>query len=221
MPVAGQEAKKVSVMRDLFSAESVEICPGMILLRQYADSAELQSGLESVLAVSPLRRLQTTRGFYLSVQSSNCGQLGWVSDRQGYRYSELDPLTGKPWPSMPAVFRALAQRAAEAAGFAGFDPDGCLINHYEPGTQMGAHQDKDESDFGAPIVSVSMGIDARFFVTGPERRGRSRAVDLSDGDVVVFGGPARRYYHGVRKLKYSEHPRFGAVRWNLTFRKAG
>lgn len=209
------------MMRDLFSTESEEICPGMVLLRQFVDSAELQPDLESILAVSPLRRMQTRRGFYLSVQSTNCGQLGWISDRQGYRYSELDPLTDQSWPDMPKNFRVLAQRAAESVGFPGFDPDSCLINHYLPGTQMGAHQDRDESDFSAPIVSVSLGIDARFFVTGPERRGRSSAVDLSDGDVIVFGGPARHYYHGVRKLKFSEHPRFGAVRWNLTFRKAG
>ena len=190
-------------MRDLFASDVEEICPGMVLLREYVDTAALQPELEAVLAVSPLRRLQTSRGFYLSVQSSNCGQLGWVSDRQGYRYSPIDPLTGDPWPAMPAPFRALAQRAAKAAGFEKFEPDGCLVNYYLPGTQMGAHQDRDESDFGAPIVSVSMGIDARFFVTGPERLGRSRAVDLSDGDVLVFGGPARRYYHGVRKLKHS------------------
>jgi len=209
------------MMRDLFDTDSLEICPGMVLLRQFADTASLQPVLESLLAVSPLRRMQTTRGFYLSVQSSNCGQLGWVSDRRGYRYSELDPLTGQAWPDIPAAFRTLAQQAARSAGFAGFDPDGCLINQYVPGAQMGAHQDRDESDIDAPIVSVSMGIDARFFVTGSERRGRSTAVDLSDGDVVVFGGPARLHYHGVRKLKHSEHPRFGAVRWNLTFRKAG
>ncbi len=221
MPVAGQEMKKASMMRDLFASDTVDICPGMVLLRQFVDTAELQPELESILTVSPLRRMQTSRGFYLSVQSSNCGQLGWVSDRQGYRYSTLDPLTGQSWPAMPKAFRALAQHAAECAGFPGFMPDGCLINQYQPGAQMGAHQDRDEADADAPIVSVSMGIDARFFVTGPERRGRSSAVDLSDGDVVVFGGPARHHYHGVRKLKFSEHPRFGAVRWNLTFRKAG
>ena len=201
-------------------SDSVEICPGMILLRDYADSALLKPHLESVLAVSPLRRMQTSRGFHMSVQTSNCGQAGWVSDRQGYRYTAMDPLTEAPWPEMPTVFRELAEQAATAAGFPGFHPDACLINHYQPGTQMGAHQDRDESDFTAPIVSVSLGIDARFFVIGSRRRGSSIAVDLSDGDVLVFGGPARKTYHGVRKLKYSEHPRFGAVRWNMTFRKA-
>lgn len=205
---------------DLFT-DSIEICPGMLLWKRFADTRALQPELASLLTVSPLRRMQTTRGFHMSVQTSNCGSLGWVSDRRGYRYTDTDPVTGKPWPDMPPAFRELATRAADLSGFPGFQPDSCLINHYEPGTQMGAHQDKDESDFDAPIVSVSMGINARFFVTGPERRGSSSAVDLSDGDVVVFGGPARRFYHGVRKLKQSEHPLFGAVRWNLTFRKAG
>ncbi len=192
----------------------------MILLKDYADSSLLKPELETVLAAAPLRRMQTSRGFYLSVQTSNCGDVGWVSDRRGYRYSATDPLTDAPWPTLPAAFRELAERAADEAGFPGFQPDACLINHYLPGTQMGAHQDRDESDFSAPVVSVSLGIEARFFVIGSRRRGSSIAVDLSDGDVVVFGGPARKFYHGVRKLKFSEHPRFGAARWNLTFRKA-
>ncbi|ASJ75417.1 alpha-ketoglutarate-dependent dioxygenase AlkB [Granulosicoccus antarcticus] len=206
-------------MRDLFS-DSVEICPGMVLLRDFADSAALQGELESVLMAAPLRRMQTSRGSYMSVQTSNCGQFGWLSDRQGYRYSDIDPLTGEPWPVMPVIFRQLAETAAELAGFPGFRPDACLINYYQPGTQMGAHQDRDESDCDAPIVSVSLGINARFFVLGSERRGSSIPVNLSDGDVLVFGGPARLFFHGVRKLKFSEHPRFGPVRWNLTFRKA-
>lgn len=201
--------------------EAVLIVPGMQLHREFVDTRTLQPALAAVLAESPLRRMQTARGFQMSVQSSNCGELGWISDRRGYRYSPIDPDTGKAWPDMPAAFRLLAEQAADASGYSGFRPDACLINHYAPGVGMGAHQDRDEVDFDAPIVSVSMGIDARFFVIGPERRGRSTAVDLHDGDVLVFGGPARRFYHGVRKLKAAEHPHFGAVRWNLTFRKAG
>jgi alkylated DNA repair protein (DNA oxidative demethylase) len=156
----------------------------------------------------------------MSVETSNCGSLGWVSDRRGYRYTEIDPLNGEPWPVMPEIFQEIAEKAAMTAGFPRFRPDSCLINYYVPGTQMGAHQDKDEKDFSAPIVSVSMGIDARFFVLGQERRGTSTSVDLSDGDVVVFGGPSRLFFHGVRKLKTSSHEVFGASRWNLTFRKA-
>lgn len=207
-------------MNDLFSS-SVSILPGMQLHQQFVDTRSLQPALEAVLAQAPLRRMQTARGHEMSVQSTNCGELGWWSDRQGYRYTTHDPLSGKPWPEMPAVFRQLAQRAARESGHDSFKPDACLINRYEPGTQMGAHRDNDERDFSAPIVSVSMGIEARFFVIGPERRGRSKAVDLRDGDVLVFGGPARRFFHGVRKLKPGEHPVFGSVRWNLTFRKAG
>lgn len=157
----------------------------------------------------------------MSVETSNCGSLGWISDRKGYRYTPNDPLSGEPWPDIPEVLMIIAEQAALVAGYDGFRPDSCLINHYVPGTQMGAHQDKDEKDFDAPIVSVSLGIDARFFVLGAERRGTSKSVDLSDGDVVVFGGPSRLFFHGVRKLKASSHAVFGASRWNLTFRKAG
>jgi len=157
----------------------------------------------------------------MSVETSSCGQLGWVSDRKGYRYVRRDPLTEKPWPSMPQVLQELANAAALEAGYPGFSPDSCLINHYVPGTQMGAHQDKDEADFSQPIVSVSLGISARFFVVGPQRTGKSTSVDLMDGDVIVFGGPSRRFFHGVRKLKATNHPRLGPHRWNLTFRKAG
>lgn len=206
---------------DLFPEQAINICAGMVLLPEFADSETLQKPLQQVLESSPLRQMQTSRGFMMSVHTSNCGNLGWVSDRSGYRYETCDPLNGAPWPAIPDAFLQLATDAAEQAGFGHFQPDACLINQYRPGTQMGAHQDKDESDFSQPIVSVSLGIDARFYVIGPEKRGKSIPVDLSDGDVVVFGGPARRHYHGVRKLKEATHPRFGAFRWNLTFRKAG
>lgn len=206
-------------MSDLIS-QVIEICPGMYVLPGYANSEALREPLEQLLTSSPLRQMKTSRGKSMSVHTSNCGRVGWISDTRGYRYVDTDPLTGEPWPAMPVEFSTLASAAALEAGFRGFEPDACLINHYQPGTQMGAHQDRDESDFSQPIVSVSLGIDARFFVIGPERQGTSIPVDLSDGDVVVFGGPARKYYHGVRKLKASTHSRFGAVRWNLTFRKA-
>ncbi len=200
--------------------ENIEICPGVIHLPAFADSAQLHSVLQEVLQRAPLRQMQTSRGFPMSVRTSNCGEVGWVSDRRGYRYTQTDPVSEQAWPDMPQAFSSLAQQAAQTAGFPGFVPDACLINHYVPGTQMGAHQDKDEQDFSAPIVSVSLGIDARFYVIGPERRGTSTAIDLSDGDVVVFGGPARKHYHGVRKLKASTHPIWGESRCNLTFRKA-
>ena len=157
----------------------------------------------------------------MSVAMTNCGSLGWVSDRRGYRYSATDPETDKPWPAMPKQLMELASSAAAKAGYAAFTPDACLINQYKPGAQMGAHQDRNEHSFAHPIVSVSLGIVARFFVIGPQKQGPSKSVDLQDGDVVVFGGPARKHFHGVRKLKEATHPTLGAVRWNLTFRTAG
>lgn len=193
----------------------------MFLLRGFADSQQLMPELIDVLSQAPLRHMQTSRGYQMSVKTSNCGTLGWISDRRGYRYSETNPVNGLTWPVMPTCFLELATNAAQSAGFGDFVPDACLINQYVPGTQMGAHQDRDEADFAFPIVSVSIGIDARFFVIGAQRKGKSISVDLSDGDVIVFGGPARKFYHGVRKLKVSSHPVFGAVRWNLTFRRAG
>ncbi len=206
-------------MTELFD-DVVTICPGMYLLPGFADSRALDAQMQGVLTAAPLRRMQTMRGFLMSVQTTSCGDVGWISDRKGYRYASCDPVTGNTWPAIPQGFADLANSAAQRAGFEDFTPDTCLINCYEPGTQMGAHQDKDEVNFDQPIVSVSLGIDARFFVVGPTRTGKSTAVDLTDGDVVVFGGPARRHYHGVRKLKLSSHDHFGAVRWNLTFRKA-
>ncbi|MFT4725963.1 MAG: alkylated DNA repair protein (DNA oxidative demethylase) [Granulosicoccus sp.] len=205
---------------DLFSNPHI-LYLGMTHLPKFVDTGLLRPAIETILSSSPLRRMETQRGHFMSVETSNCGSLGWVSDRRGYRYAEIDPLTGEPWPVMPELFKRIAEKAAMTAGFPKFRPDSCLINYYVPGTQMGAHQDKDEKDFSAPIVSVSMGIDARFFVLGPERRGTSTSVDLSDGDVVVFGGASRLFFHGVRKLKTASHEVFGASRWNLTFRKAG
>ena len=193
----------------------------MTHLPKFVEAESLKPIIESILLTSPLRQMETQRGHVMSVKTSNCGSLGWISDRRGYRYVDIDPITERPWPAMPGPFLKMAEDAASAAGFSGFRPDSCLINHYVPGTQMGAHQDKDEQDYSAPIVSVSLGIDARFFVIGPQRRGTSTAVDLSNGDVVVFGGPSRLFFHGVRKLKASTHEVFGASRWNLTFRKAG
>lgn len=211
-------AETGSLFSGLQAAE--EILPGWWYLPGFADSERLAPVLASVCAAAPVRRMQTPRGFTMSVAMTSCGDAGWVSDRRGYRYSPEDPLTGKPWPAMPSVLSTLANAASRASGFGDFIPDVCLVNRYLPGTQMGAHQDRDEVDFSVPIVSVSLGIPARFFIVGDQRQGRSTPVDLVDGDVIVFGGPARRQFHGVRKLKAGEHPLFGQTRWNLTFRKA-
>jgi alkylated DNA repair protein (DNA oxidative demethylase) len=156
----------------------------------------------------------------MSVAMTNCGALGWVSDPTGYRYSECDPATGRPWASMPASFASLARRAAAAAGFPDFAPDACLVNRYEPGARLTLHQDKDERDFGEPIVSVSLGVPATFLFGGARRKDPVARVPLEHGDVVVWGGPARLRYHGVAPLARGEHWFAGGARMNLTLRRA-
>jgi alkylated DNA repair protein (DNA oxidative demethylase) len=152
---------------------------------------------------------------------TNCGPLGWVSDSNGYRYEAVDPVSGLPWPHMPDAFRTLASNAATDAGFGKFIPDACLINRYEPGARLTLHQDKDERDFDQPIVSVSLGLPAVFVFGGLDRSDKVIRVNLTHGDVVVWGGPARLRYHGVLALKEGHHPLVGGHRINLTFRKAG
>ncbi len=159
-------------------------------------------------------------GHKMSVAMTNCGNFGWVSDETGYRYDPLDPLTGRPWPLMPEPFRQLAAGAALAAGFTAFKPDACLINRYQAGAQMGLHQDKNENDFGAPIVSVSLGLPAVFLFGGMSRSERPRRIQLHSGDIVVWGGALRLAYHGVARLTTGDHPLTGPYRINLTFRKA-
>lgn len=156
----------------------------------------------------------------MSVAMTNCGPLGWVSDRHGYRYQPLDPDSGQPWPAMPPVFCQLAQDAAAAAGYPGFAPDACLINRYAPGARLSLHQDRDEADYAHPIVSVSLGIAAVFLWGGVRRADKARRIALWHGDVVVWGGPARLRFHGVLPLAEAQHPSTGGQRINLTFRKA-
>lgn len=197
--------------------------PGALLLRGFAlqAEAELLAAVEAITAAAPLRHMQTPGGQRMSVALSNCGALGWVSDRAGYRYSALDPDSGRPWPALPAVLAELAGQAAAAAGFADFCPDACLVNRYVPGARMGLHQDRDERDLRQPIVSISLGLPALFLFGGLQRSERALRVPLGHGDVLVWGGPARLRYHGVLALKEGEHPRLGAQRINLTLRRAG
>jgi alkylated DNA repair protein (DNA oxidative demethylase) len=205
-------------------AQRVEpLAEGAQVLRGFAlDVADaLLDGAQSVMAQAPLRQMITPGGLRMSVAMTNCGPVGWVSDRAGYRYAPLDPTTGQPWPAMPRVFATLARRAAAEAGFDGFAPDACLINRYEPGTRLSLHQDRDERDYGAPIVSVSLGVSAIFLFGGSKRSDKTLRTRLEHGDVVVWGGPARLRYHGVLPLEQSSHPRTGPLRFNLTFRKAG
>ena len=190
--------------------------PGFALERAGAVLAVV----DAVTQEAVFRKMQVPGGGTMSVAMSNCGRAGWVSDASGYRYSETDPLTGRPWPAMPDVVAALAQEAAQAAGFAGFDPDACLINRYEPGARMGLHQDRDERDRKAPIVSVSFGLQATFLFGGAKRSDSQVKLTLEHGDVVVWGGSARLYYHGIAPLRDGVHPVLGRQRLNLTLRKA-
>jgi len=199
------------------------IGPGAFVLRGFALPFvdELLPALNGVEQRAAFRHLVTPGGLTMSVAMTNCGRLGWISDRRGYRYGELDPETGRPWPPMPAVFERLAQAAAAEAGYEGFAPDACLVNRYEPGTRLSLHQDKDERDYSAPIVSVSLGMPATFLFGGLARGDKAVRIPLGHGDVVVWGGPDRLRYHGVLPLADRPHALLGSRRINLTFRKAG
>jgi DNA oxidative demethylase len=194
---------------------------GAVILRGFAIS-EAPALLEEVARISqaaPFRHLVTPGGYTMSVAMTNCGRVGWVSDRTGYRYDASDPATGALWPAMPEAFLNIAGRAAAEAGFVHYDPDACLINRYLAGARLGLHQDRDEKDAWAPIVSVSLGLPAVFLWGGKRRSDRVRRLHLENGDIAVWGGPARFVYHGVAPLREGQHPLTGAARINLTFRK--
>ena len=199
-----------------------EMTEGAVLLRGFARPIqhELLRSLDEITAQAPFRHMSTPGGFEMSVAMTNCGSLGWVTDAKGYRYDGNDPVSGKSWPAMPSVFRELAERAAVQGGFAGFAPEACLVNRYEPGARMSLHQDRDETDFSAPIVSVSLGLPAIFMFGGLKRSDKPARYRLEHGDVVVWGGPSRLFFHGVAPLADGEHALLGRKRINLTFRKA-
>ena len=207
---------------DLAPGTRLDICTGAVVLRGFALAAEnaLFAALHEIETRAPFRHFETPGGFRMSVAMTNCGAYGWLSDRAGYRYAATDPASGLPWPALPQIFLTLAASAAAAAGFGDFTPDACLINRYAPGTKLSLHQDKDERDFRAPIVSVSLGLPATFLFGGARRHDQCVRIALAHGDVVVWGGPARRYYHGVLPLTDGTHPRTADARLNLTLRKA-
>src|SRR5271165_56301 len=213
-------------MTPLFDSDSLPpfhepLEEGAVLLRGFATSVApaLLEEVARVVQAAPFRYLVTPGGYTMSVAMTNCGRVGWVSDRTGYRYDPVDPDTGAPWPTMPEQFLDLAARAAAEAGFAGYDPDACLINRYTAGSKLGLHQDRDERDAWAPIVSVSLGLPAVFLWGGKRRSDALRRLRVENGDVAVWGGPARFVYHGVAPLKDGSHPLTGAERINVTFRK--
>ena len=211
---------------DLFThitPTKINILPDVVLLKGFAlgDAEVLFADLQAVINLAPLRHMMTKMGFSMSAAMTNCGDLGWVSDRKGYRYDALDPLTNQPWPKMPASFQQLANLAASEAGFNNFQPDACLINQYKVGASMGLHQDKNEVDYSQPIVSVSLGIAAVFLFGGELRSDKPIKIPLAHGDVIVWGGKTRQNFHGIMPLKADTHSVLGAYRYNLTFRKAG
>ena len=214
-------------MNDLFAEvtpadEMEKLADGAFLLRRFAaESAEfIVQTVSQIAKVSPFRHMITPGGHRMSVAMTNCGPTGWITDRHGYRYATIDPETDAAWPPMPLAFHQLAETAAERAGFAGFKPDACPINRYEPGTKLSLHQDRNEKSYESPIVSVSLGLPAKFLFGGLTRNERPRRVRLESGDVLVWGGPSRLAFHGVDALEDGDHPLTGRCRLNLTFRKA-
>ena len=201
---------------------SESLAPGAVLLRGLATAGAevLWADVQRVLAQAPLRHMVTPGGLRMSVAMSNCGALGWVSDASGYRYTTTDPNSGDPWPAMPDEFSELARRAADQAGFSGFVPDACLINRYTAGARLSLHQDRNERDFAAPVVSVSLGLPAVFLFGGAKRSDPAQRLLLTHGDTLVWGGADRLRYHGVLALKDGCHELLGEQRINLTFRKA-
>ena len=208
---------------ELFGASGAAPLPaGVCLLEGFAVPCEaaLLTDIGRVVAAAPFRHMITPGGQRMSAAMTNCGSAGWISDRSGYRYAGLDPHSGQPWPALPESFSTLARQAAEAAGFAGFAPDACLINRYVPGARMSLHQDRDERELSAPIVSVSLGLPAVFLLGGLERSARPVRVPLAHGDVIVWGGAARMIFHGVAPVAEGLHPGLGRQRINLTLRRA-
>jgi alkylated DNA repair protein (DNA oxidative demethylase) len=212
------------VPMDLFEGEArtLVLAPGAVLLKRFAlaDAGALLTDVREIDALAPFRHLITPGGLRMSVAMTNCGAVGWVSDRSGYRYDRVDPMTGSPWPPMPVSFQRIASEAASAAGFDDYVPDVCLINRYVPGARLSLHQDRNELDDEAPIVSVSLGLPATFLFGGFKRSDRCMRLALEHGDVVVWGGPARMRFHGVMPIAEGQHPELGAQRINLTFRTA-
>jgi DNA oxidative demethylase len=210
---------------DLFfgqTAETIPLAPGAYYLPGFAlpGMDTLWRCVQQQMAATPPQQMMTPMGYLMSVGTMSMGSWGWVSDAQGYRYSAINPSNNQPWPPLPAAILQLAADAAEKAGYPHFVPDSCLINVYTPGSKMGLHQDKNERDFSQPIISVSLGIPAIFLFGGAKRSDKPARILLQHGDVVVWGGASRRFYHGVAAIKPHAHSLTGNLRINLTLRKA-
>lgn len=210
-----------SLWHETASLSIEPLAEGVTLLRAFCreEAPELLAAVASVADASPFRQMIVPSGHTMSVAMTNCGDLGWITDRTGYRYTTLDPATGRLWPAMPAPLLELAQRAAIAGAFPGFTPNACLINRYSPGTRLSLHQDKNEQDYTHPIVSVSLGLPATFLLGTLRRADTPRRIRIEHGDIVVWGGPARLIYHGVAPIPAGTHPLTGSFRINFTFRR--
>ena len=198
------------------------IYEGAVVLRGFAlpFETDLLNEIPKLITASPLRTMYTPSGLAMSVTTTSCGNAGWVSDAYGYRYAKRDAHSQQEWPMIPECFLLLAHQAATAAGYENFTPDSCLINCYKIGAKMSLHQDKNEKDVSQPIVSVSLGLPATFLFGGFQRENKTIRVPLTHGDVVVWGGSARLFFHGVLPIKAGNHLLLGEQRINLTFRKA-
>ena len=198
---------------------SLALAPGVTLWREKFSKPEQKALLDDVLArikQAPFYRpVMPGSARPFSVEESNFGPLGWVSDQNGYRYQPAHPVTGQAWPGIPQMLMALWRDIADAP-----DPECCLVNLYRGEARMGLHQDKDEKELSAPVVSVSLGDDALFRIGGTTRRGPTQSVALSSGDVVMFGGPARLAYHGIDRIRPGSSSLVpGGGRINLTLRR--
>jgi DNA oxidative demethylase len=211
-----------SLFQDTFAAKPAmeALQEGVVLISRAFDSEQLFAAIKTVIDAAPLRHMETPGGKKLSVAMTNCGDLGWISSRAGYAYSKTDPETTAPWPTMPQLLFDTAVKLAQLAGYSGFVPDACLINRYLPGAQMGLHQDRDERDFSQPIVSLSLGLSAKFVIGGLKRTDPTRSIELRNGDAIIFGGAARLLFHVVRTVKADQHATRNNCRINLTFRMA-
>jgi len=198
----------------------LDVLPGVQLWPE-----RLDRGKQTSLAAEIIR-LTSTAPFYrpqmpgsgkpFSVEETNLGELGWISDRTGYRYETLHPVTGNPWPPLPAPLQELWSALTNYPA----PPQCCLVNLYREGARMGLHQDRDESARDAPVLSVSLGDDAVFRIGGSSRRGPTKSIRLRSGDVVVFGGPARLAFHGIdRIIPRTSQIITGGGRINLTLRR--
>ncbi|MCE9521341.1 MAG: alpha-ketoglutarate-dependent dioxygenase AlkB [Alphaproteobacteria bacterium] len=189
------------------------------------EQREILDAVERIMAEAPPFRPQMPTGPYMINSLTNCGPLGWISDRRGYRYEPTHPTTGKTWPPIPAAVLACARALTKEAGLGDYDPDACLVNIYEATGKLSLHRDFDEADFRWPIVSFSFGNDADFLLGGLTRGDRTTLLTLHSGDVFVLGGPSRARYHGVRRIRPGTSPlTHNALplggRINLTLRRA-